>query len=115
MFKTEKEHNDWNSGELDPRLFGIVMAQVRLVEMMYSPYIIEVTSIYRPDDEASVHAYWRGVDWVIRGLTGDSHNLIVDYTNKWFPYQKEGYKTAKYHNVGFGLHVHNQVCAIEEV
>lgn len=115
MFKTDKLRKEWESKKLDPRLYGIITAQARQIKAMMYPSIMEITSIYRAKDTKSVHGHWRGVDWVIRDRLANSIQIMVDWTNKNFPYQKVGYMTSKYHNAGSGFHVHNQVCSVEEI
>jgi hypothetical protein len=114
MFKTEELWKEWEARKLDPRLYGIIMAQARFVYATMYPSIMEITSIYR-EKLTSVHGHWRGVDWLMRDRPPTTHMMIVDWTNKFFPYQKAGHDTCLYHNAGSGLHMHNQVCSIEEV
>ncbi len=113
--KTSKLWDEWTEHKIDPRLHAIIMAQVRFIyDTFGTVHIITITSLYRKDPK-SVHGYNRGVDWVVRGLSEEGYKLIRDWTNKWFPYQKPGFDTAKWHNAGSGYHMHNQVCDLREV
>ena len=115
MAKTSDLWAEWCENNIDPRLYAIIQAQVRFVHDTFGAgHVIEITSLHR-DDPKSVHGYNRGVDWVVRGLSGEGHELIRDWTNKWFPYQKPKFDTAKWHNAGSGYHMHNQVCDLREV
>ena len=115
MAKTHELWAEWCEDNIDPRLYAIIMAQMRFVHNTFgSPSVIEITSLYRKDPK-SVHGHHRGVDWIVRGLSREGHELIRDWTNLHFPYQKPGYDTAKWHNAGSGYHMHNQVCDLKEV
>ncbi len=62
MAKTHELWAEWCEDNIDPRLYAIIMAQVRFVHNTFgSSCVIEITSLYRKDPK-SVHGYHCGVD-----------------------------------------------------
>lgn len=59
---------------------------------------------YKP----SVHESWRGIDISLRGVKISLAKEAVEKINQWFPYGKQGIKTALIHDIGLGNHLHLQ-------
>lgn len=77
-----------------------------------------ITSIYRPENKLSIHAYWRGIDARITPKGGaptysDEEIKAVQAYCRRFRYSKDPkkkkYTTLKVHDSGSGLHFHFQV------
>ena len=82
---------------------------------------VEVTSIYRSEEDqkrickemgvpfyATPHTDYRALDFIIPGATPEIYKDVEEYINIFYPYGKEIYKTALYHQ-GTGFHIHLQV------
>lgn len=69
---------------------------------------IIITSIHRPKNKKSVHAYWRGIDLRSRNLNQNKLSFFVDFINRIYPYKKGKIKTAIVHDSGKGEHIHLQ-------
>ena len=121
-FKTKRIRDEFIDEPLDPRLRAILFAQAWRISTRHG-FLYELTDIIRtreeqlviyPDDpgKRSVHELHRGADGVVREFSDDDYRYMVEWTNKYFPYKKPEYKTCKFHDVGMGPHLHNQVAAI---
>jgi len=110
--KTERIKKELFSGNLDIRLFAVLIGVCTYAWAKYGQ-IPTITEIFcdRPGIN-SVHEYWRGVDLVFRGLGRAEHRDIRDWINANFPYGKPGKNTCKYHDAGTGYHLHLQVRAL---
>ena len=120
--KTQRIRDELHSGEIPSKMMGILSAIIIYVLIRYSKHI-ELTDIFRTEAEQraiyptkpkrkSVHQYWRGVDFVVRGLTQEQCKSICKWINKTFKYGKVPYKTCKYHRIiGNASHFHLQVKA----
>jgi len=69
---------------------------------------LTITSIYRGENDNSVHKYWHGVDIRTRGREKTALKAAVSYINRRFPYGKKGIKTAIYGTKGHFDHIHLQ-------
>lgn len=118
LFKTERQQQEWNSPELDPRLRGIVLAVAEFVWRNYKRSAV-ITSIWRSDAEQksiygedvkklSPHQFWRGIDMRTRDYTQDEITGIIAFLNKNWP-RVDGKPLVIYHDVGRGDHLHIQV------
>ncbi len=121
-FKTKRIRDEFLDAPLDPRLRAILLEQGWHIAHEYG-YLYELTDLIRTrseqralypndPDKRSVHEFRRGADGVIRGFEKSDYRLIEAWTNKYFPYQKAKYRTCKYHDIGHGAHLHNQVTSI---
>ncbi len=124
-FKSDRVLQEWDSPYLSQKLKNII-----LILATYSWYIFEkkiiITSIFRTQEEQdkyystnenykkkpwkSVHQLWRGVDLRSYIYTDVEIQSLLKITNT-IPYDlnRPNKKTAIYHNVGVGDHLHIQI------
>lgn len=105
--------------EIHSKLF-LIFGVIRHWIVCNSPYDIMITSIIRPDDKNSVHAYGRGVDFVIVDSGGrmiaPMHfiNRLLTWVNiEWnYDIKRPNMKTLMWHTVDkdkrSGFHFHLQ-------
>ena len=131
-YKSDRIQKEWESGEVNHKLVKIVEFLLRFLSLE-APEIKEIvlTCILRFQDEQdhiylnhkdpkiaakykkkswpSVHQYWRGADVRTRNWPKSLINKIVVLLN-CITYDKKRprKKTAKYHDVGTGAHIHIQ-------
>ncbi len=107
IFKEHELAAFWNSPLLDSRLKFIIYALAGFTIEEFGK-AVTITSIYRKGD-ASIHGYWRAID--IRSFIYEEEEIIsiIKFLNGGIIYGKEPFKTALYHNVGQGPHIHIQV------
>jgi len=100
-----------------PMMFAVLATASTWAEVELGNPLV-VTSIFRPDNKASVHAYWRGVDLRVYnparivdeayvGLWEDEAQQLAKYLNKVFTYGK-GKGVALVHGTGMDRHLHIQ-------
>ena len=70
--------------------------KVRLIAFACASYCyhkygkeVWVTSVFRENEETSVHGHWRGIDMDNDNLTIDQKIDVADYLNKMFVYDSE--------------------------
>jgi len=113
-FKTEQIRQEWESGELDRRLKGIVLMLAGYLKTVHNYTPLTITSIFRPFDPKnprSPHPHWRGVDIRDRDMPNGVADAGVAWCNRQWPYDKKrpALRTALRHNVGKGSHIHLQI------
>jgi|SRR6056297_47306 len=100
----------------NPPLYAMIVAAADYGWREYRQPMV-ITSIYRPENVASVHAWWRGVDVRIehperrvrdeeRGWSEVAAREIIDWLPFGYPGEPE---IAVIHGEGFHRHVHFQV------
>jgi len=96
---------------INPRLRAIVLDLAFWVWREYGKELV-ITSLIR-DQAGSVHKYGRGADVRSYNFTSIQIETICNHVNDNFLYYpnlpKSSRKTALYHDVGQGAHIHLQV------
>jgi len=108
-FKTRKLREQWElKPKLHPRLRAVLTA-VDAYSMFHFGKQVVVTSLVRKTSKKSVHYWGRGADirsWI---YTPSEVQDIVQFVVENFPYEHARYKSAVFHSVGKGFHIHLQV------
>lgn len=121
-FKDERCRTEWEtSSELSSRLKMLIEMIALFVWLKFGKHIT-ITQILRTAEEQaeyykndpayqkepfhSVHEFGRGVDIRSRDFTESEIKQIVDFAN--LIEYGSGKKTAIYHTIGLGLHLHFQ-------
>lgn len=122
-FKTARQRQEWNGGDLTPRLRSLVL----FTESLLKQHGIEltITCFMRTEKEQawlyrrrkrkprSVHEFGRGADVRTRDWPEGLAIEIRDKVNETFRYDasRPALKSAIWHDVGAGEHLHLQVSA----
>lgn len=105
-FVSVELYHQWLSPALDVRLKALVCYLADYLR----PFRVRITSILRPDERGSVHAYGRGIDLIVLGGYAQGlYEKLADYINANWPYGDGTHLTAIAHDVGRGYHLHLQV------
>ncbi len=123
-FKTLKQRNEWLDRRLSIKLQGIVFAMANISYYIFDKPLV-ITEIYRTQKQQdkyyknnpvyrekpwpSVHQHWRGIDIRTSNYTQAQIDILLNIANciQYDP-QREERKTAIYHDVNHGLHLHVQ-------
>jgi hypothetical protein len=99
---------DWNMfGQIHPKL-GMIFYDLACYLEDNNVKEITITSILRPQDLSSVHAYGRGMD-IRADFSPEIRDKATKYINGKYPYNTYSHETCIYHNTGNGWHLHLQV------
>lgn len=112
FFKTQRQATEWRSPEVSKKIKKITKDFADYVYKHYDKFTIITHIIRYIDDDLpipSVHQFGRGIDIRSHHLEASEIEMALFYINKKYPYGKDKYKTAIYHNIGFGKHIHIQV------
>ena len=131
-FKADRQREEWESGQVDLRLVYLVSWIDGWRKIVYPDYEFTVTDVFRTDEEQdkiylnhndpkviekykkkpwkSVHQYFRGVDIRTYDMPGKMAYQLEQLL-KQVPYDinRPRMRTAIFHNVGTGAHMHLQV------
>lgn len=123
-FKTDRERDEWNNHNLNPKVKAIVRYIDSLLSSEYDLSAI-ITSIYRtreeqqraaigigePTNRRSVHEFWRGVDVRVHDWPDSLADAVAAIVNGIFVYDDNRLemKTAIVHGEGENRHLHLQV------
>lgn len=95
-FKNDTLLREWNSVKLAPRLHDLARAVDAFCKFTWGKDLF-VTSIHRPGNPRSVHAYWRGLDARTKGYWNEAQiERIMRFVTENFPYGKAGFVSARY-------------------
>jgi len=130
VFKTDRQKTEFADPNIDSRVRVILFAVSGYAEHTYQRDV-EITEVFRTQEEQndiytvkalpeiaeqykvhpwySVHQFWRGVDFVMRGAHIEEVEAMEKWVNGNFVYTHLSVKTALEHNMGAGLHIHIQV------
>ena len=104
--------------EENPVQYALVAAAVAYAWHTHGQEAV-ITSLHRPEDTRSVHAYWRGTDLRIhhpdrpvreedKGWAIHVARDVVQWLNGTFEYGRTGKGVALIHGTGLDEHVHIQ-------
>jgi len=125
QFKSERITKEWNSGQLDVRLTGILLYLDWYLKTTYSIDLV-ITQLFRTKEEqraiygdvntpVSVHEHWRGADIRIKDWPEGVPKDVESHLNGVYRYSvNTHHETAFVHDIGHGNHMHLQTSSLPQ-